>query len=149
MVAGREYSLKCDSWGSLPPAEISWYRRQAHSSKGIIPLNVGAANTDTVVSTDRNVTESWIRFTPSALHHRQIITCRATNYKLQGANNLLEDHRVLDIFCEYSLSLLSRLVQLRSQILYGMREGVYNRLQWPGLSPLNQYYLPCLVVSVL
>ena len=35
MVAGREYSLKCVSWGSLPPAEISWYRRQAGAAKVI------------------------------------------------------------------------------------------------------------------
>lgn len=54
-----------------------------------------------MVSPDKNLTEAWIRLTPSALHHQQIITCRATNYKLQGANNLLEDHRRLDIFCEY------------------------------------------------
>lgn len=33
MVAGREYNLKCVSWGSLPPAEISWYRRQSHGAK--------------------------------------------------------------------------------------------------------------------
>ena len=33
MVAGREYSLKCVSWGSLPPAEISWYRRQTYGAK--------------------------------------------------------------------------------------------------------------------
>ena len=33
MVSGREYSLKCVSWGSLPPAEISWYRRQSHGAK--------------------------------------------------------------------------------------------------------------------
>lgn len=33
MVSGREYNLKCVSWGSLPPAEISWYRRQSFGSK--------------------------------------------------------------------------------------------------------------------
>ena len=33
MVAGREYNLKCVSWGSLPPAEISWYRRQSFGAK--------------------------------------------------------------------------------------------------------------------
>ena len=33
MVSGREYSLKCVSWGSLPPAEISWYRRQSYGAK--------------------------------------------------------------------------------------------------------------------
>jgi len=97
MVAGREYNLKCISWGSLPPAEISWYRRQSYGAKGFVPLNVGPSNTDNVVSPDKNTTESWIRFSPSPLHHQQVITCRATNYKLQG-NNVVEDHRVLDIF---------------------------------------------------
>lgn len=33
MVSGREYNLKCVSWGSLPPAEISWYRRQSFGAK--------------------------------------------------------------------------------------------------------------------
>ena len=41
----------------------------------------------------------FARFSPGPLHHQQVVTCRATNYKLQ-ANNVLEDHRVLDIFCE-------------------------------------------------
>ena len=100
LVAGREYNLGCVSWGSLPAAEISWYRRQSSHSKGIIPMNINPEDTDTSISVDNNITESWIRFTPSPLHHQQIITCRATNYKLQGANNVKEDHRVLDVFCK-------------------------------------------------
>ena len=100
LVAGREYNLGCVSWGSLPAAEISWYRRQSSNSKGIIPMNINPEDTETSISKDNNITESWIRFTPTPLHHQQIITCRATNYKLQGSNNVKEDHRVLDVFCE-------------------------------------------------
>ena len=78
--------------------------------QGFVPLNVGPANTDTEVSPNKNVTESWIRFRPGPLHHQQIITCRATNYKLQG-NNVAEDHRVLDIFCEYFINTLRIMLQ--------------------------------------
>jgi len=98
LVAGREYNLGCVSWGSLPASEISWYRRQSSNSKGIIPMSVNPEDMETTISKDNNVTESWIRFTPTPLHHQQIITCRATNYKLQGTNNVMEDHRVLDVF---------------------------------------------------
>ena len=102
LVAGREYNLGCVSWGSLPAAEISWYRRQSANSKGIIPMNINPEDTETTISKNNNITESWIRFTPTPLHHQQIITCRATNYKLQGSNNVMEDHRVLDVFCKCS-----------------------------------------------
>ena len=54
------------------------------------------------LKTKTNQTQT--QFTPTPLHHQQIITCRATNYKLQGTNNVMEDHRVLDVFCEYLLS---------------------------------------------
>ena len=100
LVAGRRYNLGCVSWGSLPAAEISWYRRTSSSSKGIIPMSINPEDTETTVSRNNNITESRIVFTPSPMHHQQIITCRATNYKLQGANNVMEDHRTLDIFCK-------------------------------------------------
>ena len=32
----REYSMGCVSWGSLPPAEITWYRRMDNSQVIII-----------------------------------------------------------------------------------------------------------------
>ena len=67
-------------------------------------MNINPEDTETSVSKDNNITESWIQFTPTPLHHQQIITCQATNYKLQGTNNVMEDHRVLDVFCEYLLS---------------------------------------------
>ena len=56
-------------------------------------MNINPEDTDTSVSKDNNITESWIQFTPTPLHHQQIITCRATNYKLQGTNNVMEDHQ--------------------------------------------------------
>ena len=70
-------------------------------------MNINPEDTETSVRKDNNITESWIQFTPTPLHHQQKITCRATNYKLQGTNNVMEDQQVLDVFCEYLLSAIS------------------------------------------
>jgi len=104
LVAGREYSMGCVSWGSLPPAEITWYRRMDNSQSGFTPM-VNANEEERSRSKDNNVTESWIRFTPTPANHMQVITCRAVNYKLHGVNNIKEDHRVLDVFFPPQLEL--------------------------------------------
>ena len=51
-------------------------------------MNINPEDTETSVSKDNNISESLIQFTPTPVHHQQIITCRATNYKLQGTNNV-------------------------------------------------------------
>ena len=62
-IVRKVYILLSD----FSPKPKMWFLQQ-----GFVPLNVGPSNTDNVVSPDKNTTESWIRFSPSPLHHQQV-----------------------------------------------------------------------------
>lgn len=86
LSAGRRVILKCQSFGSRPPALITWWigSRQLLNS--------------TEVAYDKT-TISKLIYVPTIDDHGRVLSCRATNPVMNG--NILEDHRVLNIHCKH------------------------------------------------
>lgn len=74
LSAGRQCSFICQSAGSRPAANISWW------------LDGVLVNTSTQqVSEDGNVTDSTLTMTPSKEDNDRVLTCRAENQRLSAA----------------------------------------------------------------
>lgn len=91
LSAGRKIVLKCQSFGSRPPALITWWigSRQLLNS--------------TEVFYDKT-TFSKLIYVPTYDDNGKVLSCRATNPVMNG--NILEDHRILNIHCKYVKLLL-------------------------------------------
>lgn len=87
LSAGRKVMLKCQSFGSKPPALLTWWI----GSRQLL-------NT-TAISYDKTSVSKLI-YVPTPDDHNKVLSCRATNPVMDG--NILEDHRVLNIHCKYT-----------------------------------------------
>ncbi|KAF6216306.1 hypothetical protein GE061_000646 [Apolygus lucorum] len=85
MSAFKEYFLECQTFGSRPPAKVTWWKDNAELK-----------NPSQKDSPDGNVTTSTLRFTPSIKDNGARLVCRADNPKINGA--FLEDTRKMDIY---------------------------------------------------
>lgn len=89
LSAGRKVTLKCQSSGSRPPALITWWigsRKLLNSTEAVY---------------DKTTTISKLIYVPAYDDHGRVLSCRATNPVMDG--NILEDHRVLNIHCNYEI----------------------------------------------
>ncbi|CAG2119205.1 unnamed protein product, partial [Medioppia subpectinata] len=70
LQAGREVEMSCESRGSRPPAQITWYKDNhelTHSRESI--------------SHDGNVTTSLLKLNPQVLDNGAYLSCRAENLR--------------------------------------------------------------------
>ncbi|KAG7202911.1 hypothetical protein KM043_010052 [Ampulex compressa] len=85
LSADRKYEINCMTFGSRPPAKLSWYMDGKK-------LN----NYTEKVSQDGNMTSSTLAFKPTLLDHEKVVTCRAENPKVRGG--IIEDAWKLNVF---------------------------------------------------
>ncbi|XP_021945127.1 nephrin isoform X2 [Folsomia candida] len=85
MSALQEIEIVCQSVGSRPPAEISWYKDGMHLK-----------SSREEVSPTGNVSTSVLKLTPRVGDHEKSLTCRAENTRLDGT--ALEDSWKLAVF---------------------------------------------------
>ncbi|KAF5301892.1 hypothetical protein FQA39_LY10547 [Lamprigera yunnana] len=75
--ADRKYEIPCQTFGSRPPAKITWWM----DNKELKSYNFNYTQTN---SPDGNMSTSLLAFTPSRLDNGKALTCRATNQLVQG-----------------------------------------------------------------
>ncbi|CAG2105479.1 unnamed protein product [Medioppia subpectinata] len=95
LSSGRKFDLICRSFGSRPPAQLTWLKDNRLLSK-----------TRETFSDDGNVTTSVLELVPSAEDHGSYLNCRAENLRL--ANSTIEDQWVLNIFFQPKVNLTLR-----------------------------------------
>ncbi|CAG2162840.1 unnamed protein product [Oppiella nova] len=86
LSAGNSVELVCNTAGSRPPAQVSWFRDSR-------PLSHSSERTQTI----GNLTTSAITYTPTADDHGAYLSCRAENLRL--ANSTIEIGYKLNVFC--------------------------------------------------
>jgi hypothetical protein len=90
LTAGHSVPLRCDAWGSYPPAKLKWLLDGE-------PIRNGDVTTTTTAQ-DGNLTTSILTLKVVAENDGAEVTCRATNpWFSTGA---LEDKRVINVACE-------------------------------------------------
>ncbi|XP_050444073.1 nephrin-like isoform X2 [Adelges cooleyi] len=90
LSAGRSYEVQCQSTGSKPPANITWWKD-----------NEKLANFTQTVSVDGQVTSSTLVFRPEKTDNGKSIVCRAENEHVQqevdGTYGAEEDSWTIDV----------------------------------------------------
>ncbi|CAL4059487.1 unnamed protein product, partial [Meganyctiphanes norvegica] len=86
LKASMEYELVCKSWGSRPPATITWWKG------GTTPLKESVLST----SPDANVTTSILQYRAEMTDNGKQLTCRAENALIPNAAK--EDQLTLNIY---------------------------------------------------
>ncbi|XP_054160981.1 nephrin-like [Oppia nitens] len=92
LSSGKKFELICRSYGSRPPAQLTWLKDNRLLSK-----------TRETFSDEGNVTTSVLEFTPSAEDHGSYLNCRAENLRL--ANSSIQDQWLLSIFFQPKVNL--------------------------------------------
>src|SRR5699024_6245329 len=90
--AGRKSDIECRSWGSRPPAEITWWRgsRRLPTAASRSHYTNSQESESAVSANDAtNLTISILSYTAAPEDDGQRLTCRADN--LQLSNEELED----------------------------------------------------------
>ncbi|RWS04740.1 nephrin-like protein, partial [Dinothrombium tinctorium] len=85
---GAHTELQCLSYGSRPPAKITWW-------KGTQKM----VNVRDTVSIDENVTLSTVSFVAVAKDNGRYVSCRAENVQMEFS--AIENGRVLNVHCKY------------------------------------------------
>ncbi|XP_023288397.1 nephrin [Orussus abietinus] len=85
LSADRKYEIACMTFGSRPPARLSWFM----DGKRLI-------NYTETVSPDGNSTTSTLVLKPTLLDHEKLITCRAENPKVR--DGVEEDTWKLNVY---------------------------------------------------
>ncbi|XP_046401513.1 nephrin isoform X2 [Ischnura elegans] len=85
LSAGRESTHRCEAWGSVPPAKITW----------LLDGEV-MRNEKWTISHLTNHSVSVLTYTPKAEDDGKYLTCRAENSKFSGG--FLEDRKRLKVF---------------------------------------------------
>ncbi|XP_048509194.1 synaptogenesis protein syg-2 isoform X2 [Athalia rosae] len=73
LSAERKYTIKCMTFGSRPPAKITWFL----DGKSL-------ENYSEKISQDTNMTESSLSFKATLQDHKKVLTCRADNPLVDG-----------------------------------------------------------------
>ncbi|KAJ8957725.1 hypothetical protein NQ318_017622 [Aromia moschata] len=93
LSADRKYEIPCQTFGSRPPAKITWIM----DGKELLSPDYNATQTD---SEDGNSTTSLLFFVPTRQDNGRSLTCRASNHRVQSG---VEEATVkLNIFCKYA-----------------------------------------------
>lgn len=115
LTAGRPVPLRCETWGSHPPAKIVWLLDGEPIRSADVTVSVGRD--------DANLTASILTLKVVAENDGAELTCRTTNpWFSTGA---LEDRRVISVACKY----MQRTVKLTE-----------NSIQYWKYSILGQYF---------
>lgn len=91
MTAGRPIPIRCETWGSYPPAKVVW-----------LLDNEPIRNAEMTVNTDgaeANVTSSILTLRVTAENDGAELICRSTNPWF--SNGALEDKRKISVACEF------------------------------------------------
>lgn len=111
--AGRKTDIECRSWGSRPPAEITWWRGSRRLPTAASRSHyTNSQEAESVVSSPNdatNLTISTLSYTAAAEDDGQRLTCRADN--LQLTNEELEDSVTISVRCKCPLYCLACLVR--------------------------------------
>ncbi|KAL0270291.1 UNVERIFIED_CONTAM: hypothetical protein PYX00_007753 [Menopon gallinae] len=75
LTAGRPQQYKCETWGSVPQAKITWLLEDE-------PVRNAAV---TMAHHNNNVTESVLTYRPSSADNGKELTCRAENPRFPGS----------------------------------------------------------------
>jgi len=94
---GRDYTVRCITWGSNPPASLTWTRTNGRraSNKHLTVINE---------TTRWNFTESVMLYRPRPAHHGQSLQCSASN-ELTSRENSQQDSTTLEVFFAPTVSL--------------------------------------------
>ncbi|KAJ6222750.1 hypothetical protein RDWZM_001295, partial [Blomia tropicalis] len=135
--AGRKTNIECRSWGSRPPAEITWWRgsRRLPTAASRSHYTDSQESESSPISGNdaTNLTISILSYTAASEDDGQRLTCRADN--LQLSNEELEDSVI--IFVRYAPQLS---LSLGAKIPETMREGsdVYFECMARANPPLSE-----------
>lgn len=103
--AGRKTNIECRSWGSRPPAEITWWRgsRRLPTAASRSHYTDSQESESSPISGNdaTNLTISILSYTAASEDDGQRLTCRADN--LQLSNEELEDSVIISVRCMYKL----------------------------------------------
>lgn len=92
LTAGHPVPLRCDAWGSYPPAKIVWLLDGEPIRNGDVTTTTSGGGQD------GNQTTSILTLKVMAENDGAEVTCRATNpWFSTGA---LEDKRVINVACK-------------------------------------------------
>lgn len=87
VIVDQAVTITCESTGSRPPAQISWWRG-AHRLDSAIEE----------VTSDENKTISTLQFVAKINDNGQVLSCRADHAVLP--DSALEDSWILSVFCK-------------------------------------------------
>ncbi|XP_037518296.1 nephrin [Rhipicephalus sanguineus] len=95
LVAEQAAQIRCDSWGSRPAANLSWWMGSRRMTRSAVNVDESSGRTS-----------SLLAFTPGADDHGRRIRCRAANERVPGS--AIEDALLLEV--EFVPSVRLRLV---------------------------------------
>ena len=99
--AGQKTEIECRTWGSRPPAEITWWRGSRR-----LPTAASRSHYSTVMESDSvvsvsdstNLTASILSYTATPEDDGQRLTCRVDNLQLN--NEEIEDSVIISVRCK-------------------------------------------------
>jgi hypothetical protein len=92
LTAGRPTPIRCETWGSYPPAKVMWLMDGEPIRQADVTVNSEGA--------EANLTSSILALRVSAENDGAELTCRSTNPWF--SNGALEDKRRISVACMYS-----------------------------------------------
>lgn len=110
LSAGKQSEVECRTWGSRPPAEITWWRGSRRLPTALSRTNFDgdadttADNNNNNPSGSTNLTISRLSFQAVPEDDGQRLTCRADNQLL--TNEELEDSVTLSVRCKFLFNLV-------------------------------------------
>ncbi|KAL1475531.1 hypothetical protein MTO96_037223, partial [Rhipicephalus appendiculatus] len=84
LVAEQAAQIRCDSWGSRPAANLSWWMGSRRMTRSAVSVDESSGHTS-----------SLLAFTPGADDHGRRIRCRAANGRVPGS--AIEDALLLEV----------------------------------------------------
>ena len=90
LTAGRPTPIRCETWGSYPPAKVVWLMDGEAIRQADVTVNTEG--------TEGNLTSSILTLRVSAENDGAELTCKATNPWF--SNGALEDKRRISVACK-------------------------------------------------
>ncbi|KAK8770781.1 hypothetical protein V5799_012755, partial [Amblyomma americanum] len=84
LVAEQRAHIRCDSWGSRPPANLTWWKGSRRMTRSLAKLDEPNGRTS-----------SLLAFTPAGDDHGRRLRCRAANDRVPGS--AIEDTLLLEV----------------------------------------------------
>ncbi|XP_077564291.1 nephrin-like [Haemaphysalis longicornis] len=84
LVAEQPAQFRCDSWGSRPPANLTWWKGSRRMTRSLATVDESSGRTTSVLA-----------FTPGGDDHGRRLRCRAANDRVPGSE--IEDALKLEV----------------------------------------------------